>query len=308
MNVPPVVIGLVSATYGIRAIISITRRRNQFNELLARRLNITSSLYFRLMCFAVVEALTVTPITVYFIVYRMKYRKLEPWVSWKHSHLDVHRVEQYPATEWHKLPSASGYEFTRWIHVLAAFLFFSIFGFAEEAKSRYRLTIKLFLKLFGIRVGHQTEPFSFQAVSQSDPTERVALAINRPRRTDSLSTISISPDYRRSTGERRSPPGTPLRTRGYIYDHLGSQTGPDSADNFLTLATNAHVPAVERESSRNLGSFLDLDDNDSVQHVAYTHSTQMDISTIEEGQPSKANRRSSNQFKSQPLHSFLSLT
>jgi hypothetical protein len=124
MTVPPALIGLVSATYGIRTIISINKRRNQFNELLANRLNITSSLYFRLMCFAGVDALATTPISVSFIVFLLK---TVPWISWKDSHSDVNRVDQYPAIVWHNFRDASGYEFIRWIHVHLRFhLFFCL--------------------------------------------------------------------------------------------------------------------------------------------------------------------------------------
>jgi hypothetical protein len=58
MGVPPVLIGIVSATYAIRSIISINKRRTEFNELLSHNL----SLYYRLMCLAGTEALLTVPI------------------------------------------------------------------------------------------------------------------------------------------------------------------------------------------------------------------------------------------------------
>lgn len=295
MSVPPALIGLVSATYGIRTLISISKRRKQFNALLAHRLNITSSLYFRIMCFAGIGALTITPITVSFIVFNVKSVQLNPWISWEHSHSDVHRVVQYSAVIWHEFPDASAYEFIRWIHILAAFSFFAIFGFAEEAKSHYRLTINFILRLIGFQVGRQTETLRFQTGPRSSmmQSELAKRPTEVPRRTDFLSTVSMSPNCGGSSGE-----------------YVDNRTGNDIPGKSLALITNARVPAagVEQENERtpgnslNLHSFLNLDHSDSSTH--YISFAQKDISTIEQGQPAKANRRSSNQL-SQPLYSFL---
>jgi hypothetical protein len=128
------------------------------------------------MCFAGIEALITTPIAIYFTVVNVKIRPLYPWISWEHSHSGAHIVGQYPAIIWHKFPFATAFEFLRWIHVLAAFIFFFGFGFVEEAKSHYRLVIKFFLKVTDIRLGRQTGPNS-PGNSLTNP--RVPTAVER---------------------------------------------------------------------------------------------------------------------------------
>lgn len=264
------------------------------------------------MCYAGIEALTTTPIAVYFIVANLTMMPFYPWISWEESHLGVHSVGQYPATVWHNFRYANAYEFTRWIHVISAFIFFFVFGFAEGAKSHYRLVIKFFLELTGIRIGRQTEG-SRSSMSQSDTAERLTYFSANP-------TTSIFPGR---GGNRRSPGPLGRTSRGLSHEFItpnlrdtqdytgdqGSQTALDFPGKSLS---NPHAPAVvEQENEQvpgirttlNLRSFLSLGRNDSSPHFAQS---EMDISTIEEGRPPQSNRHSGNQL-SRPFRSFLNL-
>ena len=311
LGVPPVLVGLISATYAIRAIISINKRRNEFNELLSRHLNVTSGLYFRLMWLAGIEALLTVPIAGFFLIYNAM--NVNPWISWENTHFDFDRVDQYPAILWRNSPGANVIEFSRWLYIVCAILFFSFFGFAEEARFHYGLAIKFFLKLIGIRIGHQTETLSFKP----GPLDRLEFAAKRsqPDSFSTISTVSSSPDdiHSEKEGERFSPsqesalyqtnldptatplplfssPGTALQA---VIDRTAQHHIPD-------LSKSAHHSSVvgqehERRRSRsisgiiarNLRSFLDLShDDSSPTNVSVSSSFRADISSIEEGRPS----------------------
>jgi hypothetical protein len=62
-----------------------------------------------------------------------------PWRGWANTHENYSAVYQVPASVWkNDSNTATFLEMYRWSLVLCAFLFFALFGFADEAQQHYR--------------------------------------------------------------------------------------------------------------------------------------------------------------------------
>ena len=126
------------------------KRRAQFKELLSAH-NISSNRYFRLMTIAGINILTVTPLAIYFVHYNATVPVVSPWVSWADTHFHYSKVVQYPGIMWRFVPAVeAALEMSRWLCVFEAFLFFGLFGFAEEAIKNYKLAITTISKKTGV--------------------------------------------------------------------------------------------------------------------------------------------------------------
>jgi pheromone a factor receptor len=90
------------------------------------------------MFVSVVEILGTIPLGTYYIV-RSSKSGVTPWRGWTYTHEDYSAVYQIPASIWkNNSQSVFNLEMYRWSLVLCAFLFFALFGFAEEARRHYR--------------------------------------------------------------------------------------------------------------------------------------------------------------------------
>jgi Pheromone A receptor len=90
------------------------------------------------MAIGAVEVLGTIPLGTYFIVTTAK-SGVRPWVSWADTHSNYSTVVQVAGFIWKNDPSvADGLEIYRWSLVVCAFLFFGLFGFADEARQCYR--------------------------------------------------------------------------------------------------------------------------------------------------------------------------
>ena len=110
----------------------------------------TSSRYLRLMLLSCTEMCCTIPLGAFSIYINTDGVELSPWVSWSNAHFGFSRVLMIPASDWttHK-PYVISVEMGRWIYPLSAFLFFALFGFAEEARRIYREEYWTVLKRFG---------------------------------------------------------------------------------------------------------------------------------------------------------------
>jgi pheromone a factor receptor len=150
ITAPPMVIGLFSAYYATRSILSFNKSRTQFNEFLSNHTNLTSSRYFRLMCLAALEIIGTIPFSILSMIFNIR-NGVRPWKSWEDTHSYFNRVDQYPALLWRQNSnSVFVMELARWIIVACALLFFLFFGFAEEARNQYRKAISSLTKTLGI--------------------------------------------------------------------------------------------------------------------------------------------------------------
>ncbi|KAK0186947.1 putative pheromone receptor [Armillaria mellea] len=128
---PPILIGCVSAVYCVLTIIAFNRRRLQFKEVLASR-------YYRLMFMASVDLILTVPLATYVLVAKHS--------RWENVHYDFSRVDQIPALLWRSVPGGTLIDLQRWFVVMGAFVFFLLFGFADEAKKHYRAAFSSVVK------------------------------------------------------------------------------------------------------------------------------------------------------------------
>jgi hypothetical protein len=126
------------------------KRRAEFNQFLASNSSLTVNRYFRLMGLATTEILLNTPVSVYGIYLNIVDNPIQPWKGWADAHFNYSAVDLIPAFEWRStFTSEISLELSRWSLVFCAFLFFGFFGFADEARKRYRLAFWAVAKPFG---------------------------------------------------------------------------------------------------------------------------------------------------------------
>nr|AAQ96343.1 pheromone receptor Rcb2 B1 [Coprinopsis cinerea] len=135
---PPLIIGLVSATYCALTLYEFNRRRIQFNAFLNAGTSLTARRYLRLMALATTEMLLTTPLGCFIIYLNATTTPVESY-NWVDTHFDYWRVDYYYRILWqmHKMLVVS-LELTRWMAPFSALVFFAFFGFAEEARKNYK--------------------------------------------------------------------------------------------------------------------------------------------------------------------------
>ena len=122
--------------------------------------NLSSSRYFRLMGLAGIEVLCTIPLGAYSIYLNLSAATVEPWISWENVHYDFSRVGQYPSVIWKSsYLTMVSLELSRWFVVLCAFIFFSFFGFADEARKHYKLAYVSVAKRVGLSTGAVSSGF-----------------------------------------------------------------------------------------------------------------------------------------------------
>ena len=150
---PPIVIGLFSATYATLTIIAFYKNSSQFNAILSSNSSITSNRFIRLMCLAGIEILFNIPISLYGISIQTRV-PLNPYISWENVHFDFSNVEEIPSLIWRSNNlEVISLELWRWSIVFCAFVFFFFFGFADEARKNYRFAYQSVAKRVGLGTG-----------------------------------------------------------------------------------------------------------------------------------------------------------
>lgn len=91
----------------------------------------------RLLALSVTDTLITIPLSSYYIYLHVFVAPLYPY-DWDSTHEGFNRVDTRPAVLWRAYPTATGIELSRWIYVIGAALFFTFFGFSEEARKEYR--------------------------------------------------------------------------------------------------------------------------------------------------------------------------
>ncbi|KAH9911224.1 putative fungal pheromone GPCR, STE3-type [Fomitopsis serialis] len=209
----PVLLGCISFVYASLTLRGFWIRRMQFSELLSNNKAMTSSRYFRLMLLSCAEMCCTIPLGAYSIYINTDGVELSPWVSWSNAHFGFSRVVMVPAVDWTSdKPYLISVEMGRWIYPFSAFLFFALFGFAEEARRNYRDALRAVAMRFGVLPSTKTSALrSFRIGSRkqdtldsSSPTETLppySPRGKRPQRPKSFSSsfldsvIEIDIDY-----------------------------------------------------------------------------------------------------------------
>ena len=143
------------------------KRRKQFKDLVAST-GMTWNRYWRLVMLAFADLLFTIPLSIWGIVYSAVLTPLYPWISWADTHSNFDRYDQLPWVVIQRYPSTIAMlEVNRWSAVLAAFVFFGFFGFADEAKKNYRLFVSTVTKRLGATTFSQSTVISDSYVYHS---------------------------------------------------------------------------------------------------------------------------------------------
>ncbi|KAF5353301.1 hypothetical protein D9756_007944 [Leucocoprinus leucothites] len=146
----PNIIGLISVIYGILALRAFVQHRAQFQQFLSSNFSLSTSRFIRLMALATVEIIFNIPITSYGLYLNITSRPIYHWKSWSDTHFAWYTIDTYPAVVWRSQKTqVIIMEFTRWLPIFCAFVFFAFFGFADEAISNYKRAYSAILGSFG---------------------------------------------------------------------------------------------------------------------------------------------------------------
>lgn len=238
----PVLLGLVSFFYASMTLRAFWVRRIQFRELLASSSSMSISRYLRLMLLSCFEIALTVPLGVYSIYINVHGVRVAPWISWADTHYEFWRVVQIPALLWRANPQAvAAYETGRWVYPCAAFLFFGLFGFAEEARRHYRAAFWCIVRPLGFMPrthksplgSHYSQPHSptvrtptTYAHTQKTPDADIEKGVFRTSKlvgTPEIDCILVSHDLR---GGELDFPATPMTAFSFETDtELGSDIG-----------------------------------------------------------------------------------
>ena len=148
VSILPMLLALISGVYGclsIRAYYNRYKLNETHNTLNPDR-------YIRLMCFSAANLLVGTPIAAYYLYSNAV--ELIPFSGVTQNQFSV--IYRLPAVQWRADKKTElDIELNRWIIIISAFAFFSVFGFTEESRNNYRavlqFVVKVFLKITGIK-------------------------------------------------------------------------------------------------------------------------------------------------------------
>ncbi|KAI0776716.1 pheromone A receptor-domain-containing protein [Trametes elegans] len=257
----PPLIGCVSFVYAFMTLITFLRHRIKFNDVISSSGGaMTVSRYFRLMLLSISEMVCTIPIGAYSIYINNAGVTLSPWISWADTHANFSHVEHVPAFIWRSnRPFLIAVVMGQWVYVFAAFLFFALFGFAEEARKHYRLAFWWVMKWFGVRPKPKSEkvafnklsglsqygkpprfPSDFQSLPPYSPSSR---SPQTPRkRPDSLSP-SLAPSFAEVDLEKCLPAAAKLHSEQYSETSLYASTVRDDRASEHVIIISDEIPA-----------------------------------------------------------------
>lgn len=104
--------------------------------------------YIRLVLISCVYGIFVIPPTAIALYLHCAFEKATPWRGLEESHTNISHISQIPSAQWRQDPGLGvSLEFGRWLVVAFAFIFFALFGLAEEARERYLSYFDSFARL-----------------------------------------------------------------------------------------------------------------------------------------------------------------
>ncbi|KAL1753933.1 mating pheromone receptor Bbr2 [Schizophyllum commune] len=147
----PLVLGTISFVFSALCLRAFYIRRLQFAQILAHNTSLNTSRYMRLMSLAILDMSCTIPLCAVSIYLGNYGVQLAPWISWDDTHYNFGRVGQIPALVWRtdRMYEIS-VEMTRWLPVACGFLFFGLFGFADEAMRHYKQVLAVVEKKVGL--------------------------------------------------------------------------------------------------------------------------------------------------------------
>ncbi|KIN98845.1 hypothetical protein M404DRAFT_824953 [Pisolithus tinctorius Marx 270] len=108
--------------------------------------------YIRLMALACIEMSSTVPISIVSLYISNEAVPIQPWISWDNVHYNFSHVGLYPTVIWRSDPSyVAAVEMSLWLFPACALLFFTLFGFAAEARKHYCAAFLSIIKFFGYK-------------------------------------------------------------------------------------------------------------------------------------------------------------
>lgn len=122
-----------------------------------------------------------------------------PWRSWADTHFAFSRVEQISAVVRHEnYLVALAFEFSRWVVVFCALVFFAFLGFAEEARKNYQKSLRFLTKSCRYRGPYTPSPVMSIDRSKAKPVYMLLGAPSLPVYSSSLPSSLSSHHTKRS--------------------------------------------------------------------------------------------------------------
>ncbi|KAF8629346.1 hypothetical protein AX15_003497 [Amanita polypyramis BW_CC] len=138
----PNVIGLLSAFYSLLTLRAFLKHRAEFSKILSSNGALSANRYLRLMLLATLEIIINVPISSYGLYLNATKSPIYPWKGWSDIHYDWYTIGTYPAVLWRfNATIVVTLELTRWSPVICATVFFAFFGFAQEARRNYHVSL-----------------------------------------------------------------------------------------------------------------------------------------------------------------------
>ena len=235
--------------------------------------SLTMSRYLRLMALVSIELLCTIPLAIFQIALNATFQPLDPWVSWSDTHYNFSRVRLVPAVIWNmNRLFVIGIELNRWTAPFCAFIFFSFFGFAAEARKYYCNMISKVLVVCRLKCdassSRKTSPRSV-ALSRSNPHPLTLLSSLRKLTLGSSSTTSPAlpvytppPLYYQPTNATATPASigdkdfVPLASAGTISEFTVSASSCENPFE-LELPSRVLVDSLSsRASSRSVVDYV----------------------------------------------------
>ncbi|KAJ4490544.1 pheromone receptor [Lentinula aciculospora] len=306
----PIAIGLVSLVYSSLILRTFYMRRIHFNQVLSTNGMINPSRYLRLMLLALIDIMCTLPIGTYTIYISLKGLPLAPWISWEDTHYDFGFVQLIPAVIWRSdFRTYTSVQITRWLPIACAFIFFVLFGFAEEAMKNYRRMLLPLARRFGYnpatngRINDGKGKGTLSALKglklQSDNRDSLPVYVNRTNtvipsarknirksilEADSRSTICFPDDndvelgpyrhaFRMNSGDIPSSPSSSTSTYGPRTPITPASAPPSYADLDVTTFT----PSKREDPRASLVSLPNIIIGDNLEHTcrssSYSHAS-----------------------------------
>jgi len=137
----PLIVTLISATYGVLAVTSLMKRRRELREIIrVHGSGLSKAQYFRLMFLGLSNVGIWLPLTLSFFFVQL-HTHVRAEYSWSYIHSKFHRILFFTLNE---LPSSTYFiiELTRWMGPFSAGIFYLFFGIKAEVWDQLKKTIK----------------------------------------------------------------------------------------------------------------------------------------------------------------------
>lgn len=104
------------------------------------------------MSLALIDILCTIPIGIYLIYLELAGVHFQPYIFWSSVHFDFGHVLLVPSITWRSVLSILiAVKLDRWVLVSCAFVFFALFGFAQEATKNYQRVFWFVARRLGLR-------------------------------------------------------------------------------------------------------------------------------------------------------------